>query len=105
MVGEEERSVFGSIRETIRSVRASKDSVVMVRLSKENLRKIDELVNCGLTNSRSEAAAFLITEGVRARDDLYKKIAEQSEVIRKAREQLTRLLDEEPDTVSGEPQG
>ena len=77
----------------------------MVRLNKESLRKLDDLVNCGLTNSRSEAAAFLIAEGVRARADLYDKIAEQSEIIRKAREQMSHLLDDSPDTASSETQG
>ena len=88
-------SVGGSIRETLKSVRTSRSSVVMVRLSKESLQRLDDLVDCGVTNSRSEAAAFLIAEGVRARADLYDKIAEQSEIIRKAREELSRLIDQE----------
>ncbi len=75
------------------------------RLLTHPLRKIDDLVNCGLTNSRSEAAAFLIAEGVKARADLYDKITEQSEIIRKAREQMSRLLDDAPDTASNETQG
>ncbi len=94
-----------SIRETLKAVRTARDSQVMVRLNKESLRKLDDLVNCGLTNSRSEAAAFLIAEGVRARADLYDKIAEQSEIIRKAREQMSHLLDDSPDTASSETQG
>ena len=96
-----------SIRETLKAVRTARDSQVMVRLNKESLslddrdstKKLDDLVNCGLTNSRSEAAAFLIAEGVRARADLYDKIAEQSEIIRKAREQMSHLLDDSPETV------
>ncbi len=95
----------GSIRETLRAVRTERDFQVMVRLNKESLRKLDDLVNCGLTSSRSETAAFLIAEGAKARADLYDKIAEQSEVIRKAREQMSRLLDEEPDTAPGETKG
>ena len=90
----------GSFRERLRAVKTARDSQVMVRLNKEGLRWLDDLVNCGLTNSRSEAAAFLIAEGARARADLYDKIAEQSEIIRKAREQMSRLLDDEPDTAS-----
>ena len=90
-------SVGGSLRDTIKSARSARDSVVMVRVNRESLRKMDALVDCGLTKSRSEAAAFLITEGIKARADLYDKIAEQSEVIRNAREELGRLLDEEHD--------
>ena len=95
----------GSFKERLRAVKTARDSQVMVRLNKEGLRWLDDLVNCGLTNSRSEAAAFLIAEGARARADLYEKIAEQSEIIRKAREQMSRLLDDETDIASSDTQG
>ena len=85
----------GTIQETIRnSLHDPRNYVVMVRVSKDALQKLDELVECGLLSSRSTAAAYLISEGVRARKDLYERIAEQSEVIREAREKLQRLLDD-----------
>lgn len=85
----------GSIQETIRnSLHDPRDYVVMVRVSKDALERLDELVECGLLSSRSTAAAFLISEGVRARADLYEKIAEQTEVIREAREKLQKLLED-----------
>ena len=96
-------SVGGSLRDTIKSVRSARDSVVMVRVSKASLRKMDALVDCGLTKSRSEAAAFLISEGIKARADVYDKIAEQSEVIRNARAELGRLLDGELEPEDSEP--
>ena len=96
-------SVGGSLRESLNSVRSARDSVVMVRVSKEILRKMDALVDCGLTRSRSEAAAFLIAEGIKAKADMYDKIAEQSEVIRNAREELNRLLYEEPEDEDDDP--
>ena len=76
----------------------------MVRMSKDSLRKLDALVDCGLTRSRSEAAAFLISEGIRARASTYEKIAEQSEVIRNAREELSRLLDEDLESEPADPE-
>ena len=85
----------GSLRTTIESVRSKRDNVVMVRVSRESLSRLDELVDCGLTNSRSEAAAFLIAEGIKAREGLYETIAEQSKVIRQAKERLKALLDDE----------
>ena len=88
-------TVGDSVRTTIESVRSKRDNVVMIRVSRESLAKLDELVDCGLTNSRSEAAAFLIAEGIKARKDLYAKISEQSRVIREARERLKELLDDE----------
>ena len=89
-------SVGGSIRDSINAVRTTRDSVVMVRLSKDSLERLDDLVDSGVTNSRSEAAAFLIGEGVKARSDLFDKIAEQTRVIREAREKLRQLLEDEP---------
>ena len=88
-------AVGESLRTTIEAVRSKRDNVVMIRVSRESLAKLDELVDCGLTNSRSEAAAFLIAEGIKARKDLYAKIAEQSKVIRQAKERLKELLDDE----------
>ena len=93
----------GAIRESIKSVRSNRDAVVMARVSGDTLEKLDQLVYCGLTNSRSEAAALLISEGIKARADLYEKIAEQSEIIRKAREELDRLLDENPAPETDSP--
>ena len=92
--GDVAASVSDSIRDTIKTVRDTRDSVVMVRVSRESVDRLDELVDAGLANSRSEAAAFLITEGITARADLYDKIAEQTEVIRNAREKLRMLLEE-----------
>ena len=88
-------TVGDSIRDSIEAVRSTRDSVVMVRLSKDSLERLDELVDSGVTNSRSEAAAFLIGEGVKARSDLFDKIAEQTRVIREAREKLRQLLEDD----------
>ena len=84
-----------SIWETIKSLRNNRSSVVMARVSKEDLQRLDDLVDCGLTNSRSESAAFLIAEGIKARADLYDVIHEQSQVIRNAREEIRRVLGDE----------
>ena len=88
-------SVGDSIRDTIKSVKATRDNVVMLRVDSESLEKIDELVDSGVTSSRSAAAAFLVEEGIKARSDLFDKIAEEAEVIRKAKERIRRLLEDE----------
>ena len=93
-------SIGGSIRDSINSVRATRDSVVMVRLSKDSLASLDELVDAGVTASRSEAAAFLIGEGIAARADLFDKISEQTRIIREAREKLRQLLEEDEETAT-----
>ena len=84
-----------TIKETIVGVRSARDSVVMVRVDKESLARLDELVEAGLANSRSEAAAFLISEGIKSRQGLFDKMAEKIDHIRATREELRRLLNEE----------
>ena len=88
-------NVSETIRDKIKSVRTSRDSVVMVRVSKDILEKLDELVDSGVNSSRSEAAAFMIAEGMKSKTDLFDKIAEKTEIIRNAREELRKLLNED----------
>ncbi len=97
-------TVGGSIRETIKDtldgVRSSRDNVVMVRTNKESLDRLDELVEGGIASSRSEAAAFLISEGIKARRGLFDRISEKIEEIRKTKEELRLLIEDED---SGQP--
>ena len=83
-----------TIHETLKGVRSARDSVVMVRVNKESLAKLDDLVEAGIANSRSEAAAFLIAEGTKSRSDLFEKIAGKVEEIRRAKEELRGLIDD-----------
>ena len=83
-----------NIEETLRGMLSKRESVVMVRMNKESLAKLDDLIDAGLVSSRSEAAAFLIGEGVKSRGDLFDRIADKVKEIRKAKEELRTLLDE-----------
>ena len=89
-------SVAGNIKETIRSRtsgdRATRDNVVMVRVDADSLEKMDELVEAELAGSRSEAAAFLISEGIKSREPLFDTISAKVAEIRKAKEELRVLL-------------
>ena len=89
------QSVGESLRDTIKRMRSARDNVVMVRVNKEILDKLDELVEAGLLKSRSEAAAFLIGEGVKARQGLFDTIAAKIDQIRDAKGELRKLLEEE----------
>ena len=93
-------SVGESLKETIQNVRAARDSVVMVRVNKESLEKLDELVEAGIVNSRSEAAAFLIVEGTKARQGLFDRISSKIEEIRNAKQELKKLLEEDENPSS-----
>ena len=88
-------SIGENIRDTVQGMRGSRDNVVMVRVDKESLDRLDELVEAGIMGSRSEAAAFLIAEGIKARQPLFDRIAEKIQQIRDAKDELRRMVDEE----------
>ena len=90
-------SIRDTVKDTLQGVRSSRDNVVMVRTNKDSLDRLDELVEGGIANSRSEAAAFLITEGIKARQGLFDRISEKIEEIRKTKEELRLLIEEEDD--------
>ena len=92
-------TVAENIKETIKSRtsgdRPTRDNVVMVRVDSDSLNKMDELVEAELAGSRSEAAAYLITEGIKSREPLFNAISAKVEEIRKAKEELRMLLGQE----------
>ncbi len=84
-----------NIRDTIQGMRGSRDNVVMVRVDKASLDRLDELVEAGIMSSRSEAAAFLIAEGIKARQPLFDRIGEKIQEIRRAKDELRQMVDED----------
>ncbi len=92
-------SVGNSLKDRIRAmvdgVRGTgRDSVVMVRINKESRERMDELIEVGLVGSRSEAAAYLIAEGIKSSEDLFSRISSKIDDIRRAKEELDRILNE-----------
>ena len=89
-------SVGENLKETIKGTfdgaRSVRDSVVMVRMSKASLDRLDELVEAEVAGSRSEAAAFMIDEGIKAKQGLFDTMADKLEQIKKTREELKELL-------------
>lgn len=85
-----------NIRESFHGGRTNRDNVVMVRVDDESLGRMDELVEAGIVNSRSEAAALLVTEGIRAKQGMFDRIAAKVGEIRKAKEELRRMVEDEP---------
>lgn len=62
--------------------------VVSVRLDEDSVRRVEQLLEAGVFRSRSEAVAFLTREGIRARQDLFRKIDEKIGEIHRIREEL-----------------
>jgi len=75
----------------------NRDNVIMARVDKDVAEKIDQLVDAGLFKSRSESAAFLIAEGVKARKELFDKIDEKIRQIQKLKGELKDIISEELD--------
>ena len=88
-----------NVRETVRNripaERQTRDNVVMVRVDKDSLDRMDDLIEAGVVGSRSEAANYLITEGIKSRAQYFDVVASKVEEIRRAKEELRRLTVEE----------
>jgi Arc/MetJ-type ribon-helix-helix transcriptional regulator len=81
-----------SIGKAIDSALAARDHVVMVRVNDEALKKIDALAQSGIFKSRSEAAAFLISEGVKAQEELFQRIEQKIGEIERLKSELRGIV-------------
>ncbi|MER3405210.1 MAG: hypothetical protein C4289_08635, partial [Chloroflexota bacterium] len=87
-------SLGRTIRESINQALEGRANVLMVRVNDDTLRAIDELVQAGLFKTRSEAAAFLLHEGMKARRDILDSISETARRIEELRQQLRAIQQE-----------
>lgn len=67
-------------------------NVVMTRLDDADLKQIDALVEVEAFKSRSEAAAYFIKQGMKARSDLFKGIMSTVDKIRELKQQAKKEL-------------
>lgn len=86
---EDAKEVGKAIKDSL----TSRDNVLMVRVNDDSREKMDMLVDAGLFKSRSECAAFLIHQGIKAQESLFGRLKEKVEKIQKIREELKDLLD------------
>lgn len=85
-----------NIQQIVQSVRTAlkeRGNVIMTRLNDEDLEKIDALVEVELFKSRSEAVAYFIHEGIKARKDLFDKVTPTVEKIRQLKEEARANLE------------
>jgi Arc/MetJ-type ribon-helix-helix transcriptional regulator len=85
-------SLGRTIRESINQALEGRANVLMVRVNDETLRAIDQLVQAGLFKTRSEAAAFLLHEGMKARHEILDHVSQTARHIEELREQLRSAL-------------
>jgi hypothetical protein len=93
-------SIGESLKDRLQEALSARENVVMVRLNAESLLRLDDLVEAAIVNSRSEAAAFLIGEGIKTRSNLFGRISEKTDEIRRVKRALHDLL--EGDRVESE---
>jgi hypothetical protein len=81
-----------SLGKTLAGAMHDRANVVMVRVNDDALKHLDMLVEADITKSRSESAAFLITEGIKANQELFGKIGSITEQIAALRAQLRETV-------------
>lgn len=86
------RDVLGMIKDALDTALAGRGNVIMVRVNDETLKAVDMLIEAGVCKSRSEGAAFLINQGIKASSDLYGRIGGITEQIAKLKSQLHGIV-------------
>ena len=74
------------------SASKTRTNVVASRIGDEELQVIDMLVETGLFTTRSEAVAYLVSEGVKARNDIVEKVSSTVDEIRKIRNEAQEYV-------------
>jgi hypothetical protein len=82
----------GNISKALGSALQDRANVVMVRVNDDSLLYLDMLVEADITKSRSESAAFLINEGIKANEALFNKIRQITDQISELKAQLRQTV-------------
>ncbi|HYE74285.1 MAG TPA: hypothetical protein VEF04_13185 [Blastocatellia bacterium] len=69
-----------------------KDTTVLLRLSEKDSEAVDKLVSAGIFNSRNDAAAFLVSEGIKAQTALFERIQSKMDEIERLRNELRQSV-------------
>jgi Arc/MetJ-type ribon-helix-helix transcriptional regulator len=79
----------------IKTAFKGRNNTLMVRVNQETLNKIDQLVETEIFSSRSEAAAFLLSEGIKKQEPLFKKLKDSTDKIKNLRNSMKGIIAEE----------
>ena len=82
----------GDLSKALGNALQDRGNVVMVRVNDDSLHYLDMLVEADITKSRSESAAFLINEGIKANEALFNKIREITDQIAALKAQLRETV-------------
>ena len=81
-----------TLEEGVRTTLQGRGNVLMVRVNDETLRHVDTLVQSGLFKTRSEAAAYLLHEGIRSKQDIFDRVSATASEIARLREEMRSTL-------------
>ncbi len=84
-----------SIKKSVDKALTSRNTVLTIRVNDDANDKLTMLVETGLFKSRSESAAFLIEEGIKHQEPLFKKIGKKMEEISRLKNDLRTIVSEE----------
>jgi Arc/MetJ-type ribon-helix-helix transcriptional regulator len=93
-VGKFATRTMESIKKSIDKAMDSRNTVLTIRVNDEANHKMNMLVDSGIFKSRSESAAFLIEEGIKKQEALFKKISGKMDQINKLKEELKTIMSE-----------
>jgi Arc/MetJ-type ribon-helix-helix transcriptional regulator len=79
------------IGKAIESLQARANAIT-VQVDDETQRKIDSLVEAGVFKTRSDSAAYLIHEGIRARAEVFDAISARIAEIERIRGDMQRII-------------
>ncbi len=77
-----------TLEEALSSALSGREHVVMVRVNTEILSTLDMLVESGICDSRSSAAAFVLREGIQANAAFFASVAETTKKMQRLKEDL-----------------
>lgn len=69
-----------------------KDTTVILRLGEKESEALDTLVSAGIYKSRTEAANFLIAEGIKGQASLFARIQSKLDEIERLRNELRQTV-------------
>lgn len=96
-VGKFATKTMDSIRQSIDKAMEARNTVLTIRVNEEANKKMGMLVDTGIFKSRSESAAFLIEEGIKHQETLFKKISDKLDQIGKLKDELKTIVSDELD--------
>ncbi|MCD6554235.1 MAG: hypothetical protein J7M16_09530 [Anaerolineae bacterium] len=90
------------MKEALEQALSGRANVLMIRVNDETLKYLDMLVEADICKSRSQSAAFLIAEGIKANESLFQQISVVTEQIAALRAQLREMVQAGISAAEGE---